>query len=73
LALRGDEGQAECAWPVPLDLPAEHARPGIQLRLIEDDGYAGPSPRTARISGPDAQRRGAAHAKVHPRTGTTSG
>ena len=42
LALRGEAGQAECAWPVPLDVPAEHGRPGIQLRLIEDDGYEGP-------------------------------
>ena len=44
LALRGEEGQAECAWPVPLDLPAERPKPGLQLRLIEDDGYEGPRP-----------------------------
>ena len=42
LALRGEEGHAECAWPIPLDVPAERGKPGIQLRLIEDDGYAGP-------------------------------
>ena len=42
LALRGEAGQAECAWPVPLDVAAEHCRPGVQLRLIEDDGYEGP-------------------------------
>ena len=37
LALRGDEGRAECAWPVPLDVPADHGRPAVQLRLIGDD------------------------------------
>ena len=42
LALRGEAGHAECAWPVPLDVPAEHVRPSVQLRLIEDDGYEGP-------------------------------
>ncbi len=25
LALRGEEGQAECVWPVPLDVPIEKA------------------------------------------------
>ena len=44
LALRGQEGRAECAWPVPLGVPPERARPGVQLRLIADDGYAGPQP-----------------------------
>jgi hypothetical protein len=42
LALRGEEGCADCAWQVPLDLPAQHDKPGVQLRLIEDDGYPGP-------------------------------
>ena len=42
LALRGEEGHAECAWPVPLDMPAEQGRPNVQLRLIADDGYQGP-------------------------------
>ncbi len=42
LALRGEEGHAECAWPVPLDVPVEQGKPGVQLRLIEDDGYQGP-------------------------------
>lgn len=37
LALRGEEGRAECAWPVPLDVPADHGRPAVQLRLIGDD------------------------------------
>ena len=31
-----------CAWPVPLDVPVEQGKPGVQLRLIEDDGYQGP-------------------------------
>jgi hypothetical protein len=42
LALRGEEGTAECVWPIPLDLPAEQSKPGVQLRLIADDGYVGP-------------------------------
>ena len=42
LALRGED-RVECFWPVPLELPVETA-PGaaVQLRLIADDGYAGP-------------------------------
>ena len=43
LALRGEEGYAECAWQVPLEVAAQHDRAGVQLRLIEDDGYQGPS------------------------------
>ena len=43
LALRGDEGTAECAWQVPLEMPARHDKPSVQLRLIEDDGYQGPT------------------------------
>ena len=43
LALRGDEGYAECAWQVPLEVAAQRDRAGVQLRLIEDDGYQGPS------------------------------
>ena len=42
LALRGEEGYSECAWQVLLEIPAEQAKPGVQLRLIEDDGYEGP-------------------------------
>src|SRR3954447_15037712 len=42
LALRGDD-RVECFWPVPLELPAAAADgPAVQLRLIADDGYAGP-------------------------------
>jgi len=43
LALRGEEGHAECAWPIPLELPAVQGTGSVQLRLIEDDGYEGPS------------------------------
>ena len=43
LALRGEEGQAECAWPIPLVLPAVQGSGSVQLRLIADDGYEGPS------------------------------
>ena len=49
LALRGEAGLAERAWPIPLELPATDGKPGVQLRLIEDDGYEGPrSPSAAR-------------------------
>ncbi len=42
LALRGED-QVECFWPVPLELPAETGpSAAVQLRLIADDGYAGP-------------------------------
>ena len=37
LALRGEAGRAECAWPVPLDAPVERGRQPLQLRLIDDD------------------------------------
>ena len=43
LALRGEAGHAECAWPIPLELPAVQGTRGVQLRLIADDGYEGPS------------------------------
>jgi hypothetical protein len=43
LALRGEEGHAECAWPIPLELPAVQGPGSVQLRLIADDGYEGPS------------------------------
>lgn len=45
LVLRGEEGQAACAWPIPLDRPTETAIPGTQLRLISDDGDPGPARR----------------------------
>jgi hypothetical protein len=42
LALRGEEGRAECVWPIALEIPAVAQKPGVQLRLIADDGYEGP-------------------------------
>ena len=58
LALRGEEGRTECAWPVPLEMPAEQGRPSVQLRLIEDDGYAGPEPILSTLVGrPPRARR----------------
>jgi hypothetical protein len=42
LALR-DEDRVECFWPVPLELPATAGGASEQLRLIADDGYAGPA------------------------------
>ncbi len=48
LALRGED-QVECFWPVPLELPAEVAAGvAVQLRLIADDGYAGPGDAAKR-------------------------
>jgi hypothetical protein len=42
-ALRGEEGHAECAWPIPIGLPAVQGAGSIQLRLIADDGYEAPA------------------------------
>ena len=50
LALRGEEGHAECVWPIPLEVPAERERPLVQLRLIADDGYEGPRTSKGRIT-----------------------
>jgi hypothetical protein len=41
LALRGED-RVECFWPVPLDMPPQVPGATEQLRLIADDGYAGP-------------------------------
>ena len=49
LALRGED-RVECFWPVPLELPAAAAGAGVQLRLIADDGYAGPGNDASRPS-----------------------
>lgn len=49
LALCGEEGEATCVWPVPLDVPATtNDVPHVQLRLLPDDGYAGPRLSSAR-------------------------
>jgi hypothetical protein len=42
LALRGEQGSAECVWPIPLTLPPAQGEASVQLRLIADDGYEGP-------------------------------
>src|SRR6478672_8872861 len=48
LALRG-EARVDCCWPVPLEVPATTAAgPAVQLRLIADDGYAGPGEAASR-------------------------
>ena len=60
LALRGDAGYAECAWQVPLEMPAQQDKSSVQLRLIEDDGYTGPArlqPSAATIIQPSRPRR----------------
>lgn len=51
LALRGDD-QVECFWPIPLEMPAPAVPTGAaeQLRLIADDGYAGPACGPSRPS-----------------------
>jgi hypothetical protein len=47
LALRGEEGEATCVWPVPLDVPsAVQSMPSIQLRLLPDDADGGPPSKT---------------------------
>jgi hypothetical protein len=74
LALRGEE-RTECFWPVPLEVAPAVAPDGtpVQLRLIADDGYAGPvvapkggggngapampPPRSRRGAGSDAAAR----------------
>lgn len=41
LALRGENGQAECFWPIPPDAaPVRPARDARQLTLLGDDGLA---------------------------------
>ncbi|MBV8092105.1 MAG: hypothetical protein JOY71_06310 [Acetobacteraceae bacterium] len=51
LALRGEEGQAECAWPVPLEIEQHASGQGpVQLRLIADDGYQGPEAPQAGVA-----------------------
>ncbi len=37
LALRGEEGQVECLWPVPLNDPQEQAVVPTQLMLLGED------------------------------------
>ena len=37
LALRGEEGQVECLWPVPLSDPQEQAPVPLQLMLLGED------------------------------------
>ena len=37
LALRGEEGQVECLWPVPLSDPKEQIAAPEQLRLLEEE------------------------------------
>jgi len=64
LALRGESGRAECAWPIPLEMPAEAGARGVQLRLIADDGYEGPAKGAHGVAKPairhKPRRRGTA-------------
>lgn len=59
LALRGEEGAAECVWPVLLDPPAS-AQAGagaVQLRLIGDEGGDGREPARGTANRPLARKR----------------
>jgi hypothetical protein len=62
LALRGED-RVECFWPVPLELPVEVAAGvAVQLRLIADDGYAGPgdaAKRSTSLPAPLPRRKAA--------------
>ena len=51
LALRGED-HVECFWPVPLDMPMPAGGVTEQLRLIVDDGYAGPIMRQSSAPAP---------------------
>jgi hypothetical protein len=43
LALRGEEGHAECVWPIPFEVASVPNRAALQLRLMADgDGDALP-------------------------------
>ncbi|MBE7212676.1 MAG: hypothetical protein INR65_16805 [Gluconacetobacter diazotrophicus] len=55
LALRGEEGEAECFWPVPLDDAVDPRPPSFsprQLLLLGDDAEA----RTVRLAPPRRTR-----------------
>jgi hypothetical protein len=70
LALRGED-RVECFWPVPLELPAAAVDgPAVQLRLIADDGYAGPGEAARRSVPlpPALPRRKTASAPQRPQT-----
>lgn len=63
LALRGED-RVECFWPVPLEMPSAASGAAEQLRLIADDGYAGPVLRRQAASSPSvvaSSRRRAQH------------
>ena len=52
LALRGEEGQVECFWPLSLEAPStDHPhREMTQLRLLDDDNQAPTLSRAPRKS-----------------------
>ena len=71
LTLRGED-RVECFWPVPLDLPpAEATGAAVQLRLIADDGYAGPGEAGSRKAPPPAALPRRKEAGSTPRPQTT--
>lgn len=71
LALRGED-RVECFWPVPLEPPVAAAGTAEQLRLIVDDGDAGPGPGASRPPAPrQAVPRRTAVAAASPRLETT--
>lgn len=74
LAMR-DEDHTECFWPVPLDVTSAGGSPdAVQLRLLPDDGYAGPGRADASTAAIRSTgrlrtvRRLAASTRSRPRT-----
>ena len=68
LALRGNEGEAICVWPVPLEMPTtETDMPTIQLRLLPDDGYVGPQQGEVRGAASNRPLRGTGARKAADR------
>jgi hypothetical protein len=77
LALRGEEGEVECFWPVPLEEPIATSQPtrGAQLALPGGEGWAparevGPLQGTAR-SRLLGRTRGAMMSAARGRSGMT--
>ena len=71
LALRGED-RVECFWPVSLEPHADsYRRPAVQLRLLADDGPAGPgeaASRSAPLPAALPRRRPAGAAQRPPAT-----
>jgi hypothetical protein len=74
LALQGEEGEAACVWPVPLEMPAAAgSASNVQLRLLPNDGYAGPTPLESAARGAASTLRPAAVSKRAERARSAKG